>query len=537
MTANQSVTRVQLAAGNLVYTPRADDSGSDYTDFLFLVSGSSEESSFAYKMTIDVTAVNDPATGAPTISGTPEVGETLTASTASIADPDGLTGSFTYQWLQVDSDGTSNPTNIMGATSNTYTLTTSEVGKTVQVEVSFTDSGGGEEERVSTAYPSSGTVVAAPTVNTAPTASDSTVTATEDETYTFLADNFNYSDSDDDPLVSVKITGLPAAGTGALKIGSRTISATDLPKTVSATELTDGELNYEPTTNQNGAGYASFRFKVNDGTVDSTAEYTMTIDVTSVNDPAFADASIMGTAQVGETLSASADIFDLIDGNPDPSTYTYQWKRYAADGNAFEADIGSDSNMYTLATSEAGKTVKVEVGFTDGDGNYETKLSDAYPSSGTVLAAPVRPTAADGSVTTMEEVEYTFTVGNFNYAAGNANSLVSVIITESPADTEDELALDGIQIIVTGGSVPVTVSVDRLTAGELKYRPPSGANGTSFKFKVNDGTSDSTEYTMTITVTQMNEPTNTPPTASSGTVTTDEDTELYFRCYRLRLPG
>ena len=204
VTANQSVTRDQLAAGSLVYTPRADNSGSDYTDFLFLVSGSSEESSFAYKMTIDVTAVNDPATGAPTISGTPEVGETLTASTASIADPDGLTGSFTYQWLQVDSDGTSNPTNIMGATSNTYTLTTSEVGKTVQVEVSFTDSGGGEEERVSTAFPSSGTVVAAPTVNTAPTASDSTVTATEDETYTFLADNFNYSDSDNDALARIE---------------------------------------------------------------------------------------------------------------------------------------------------------------------------------------------------------------------------------------------------------------------------------------------------------------------------------------------
>ena len=320
VTANQSVTRDQLAAGSLEYTPRADDSGSDYTDFLFLVSGSSEESSFAYKMTIDVTAVNDPATGAPTIGGTPEVGETLTASTASIADPDGLTGSFTYQWLQVDSDGTSNPTNIMGATSNTYTLTTSEVGKTVQVEVSFTDSGGGEEERVSTAFPSSGTVVAAPTVNTAPTASNSTVTATEDETYTFLAENFNYSDSDDDPLAELKITRLPASGKGTLKIGSRTIRATDLPKTVTATALTEGPLTYTPPGNQNGAGYASFRFKVNDGTVDSTAEYTMTIDVTSVNDLANAEASIIGTAQVGETLTASLFAQDSTDGGINPNS-------------------------------------------------------------------------------------------------------------------------------------------------------------------------------------------------------------------------
>ena len=35
----------------------------------------------------------------------------------------------------------------------------------------------------------------------------------------------------------------------------------------------------------------------------------------------------------------------------------------------------------------------------------------------------------------MEDTDYTFTAANFNYAAGNANSLVSVIITESPADT------------------------------------------------------------------------------------------------------
>ena len=251
----------------------------------------------------------------------------------------------------------------------------------------------------------------------------------------------------------------------------------------------------------------------------------------------FAEASIDGTAQVGETLSASADIFDLIDGNPDLSTYTYQWKRYAADGIAFEADIGSDSNMYTLATSEAGKTVRVEVGFTDDDGNYETELSDAYPSNGTVLAAPVRPTAADGAVTTMEGVDYTFTAANFNYASGNANSLVSVIITEAPAELADELVLNGSQITTTLAIELRTVSKADLDAGKLTFTPSPDGNGTSFKFKVNDGTSDSTEYTMTITVTRMNEPTNTPPTASNGSVTTDEDTELYFRCHQLRLPG
>ena len=46
---------------------------------------------------------NTQATGAPTIGGTAQVGETLTADTSGIADADGLTNvSFAYQWL---SDG------------------------------------------------------------------------------------------------------------------------------------------------------------------------------------------------------------------------------------------------------------------------------------------------------------------------------------------------------------------------------------------------------------------------------------------------
>ena len=59
---------------------------------------------------------NSAATGAPTVSGTTQVGETLTAVTSGISDADGLAGaSFTYQWLADDTD-------ITDATGSTYTL-------------------------------------------------------------------------------------------------------------------------------------------------------------------------------------------------------------------------------------------------------------------------------------------------------------------------------------------------------------------------------------------------------------------------------
>ena len=88
-------------------------------------------------------ATDAPATGAPTISGTAQVGETLTASTSGISDADGLTNAtFSYQW--VSNDGSSD-TDISGATSSTYTLVAADEGKTIKVKVSFTDDAGNEE--------------------------------------------------------------------------------------------------------------------------------------------------------------------------------------------------------------------------------------------------------------------------------------------------------------------------------------------------------------------------------------------------------
>ena len=88
---------------------------------------------------------NSPATGAPTISGTAQVGETLTANTSGIADADGLANAtFSYQWLADDSD-------ISGATNATYTLTDSEESKAVKVQVSFTDDEGNSETLTSAA--------------------------------------------------------------------------------------------------------------------------------------------------------------------------------------------------------------------------------------------------------------------------------------------------------------------------------------------------------------------------------------------------
>ncbi len=101
---------------------------------------------------------NSAATGSPTISGRAQVGQTLTVSTAGIADTDGLTNAlYTYQW--VANDGTSD-SDIADATASAYTLTAGDVGKTIKVKVTFTDGGGNEETLTSAATAAVGVVVA-----------------------------------------------------------------------------------------------------------------------------------------------------------------------------------------------------------------------------------------------------------------------------------------------------------------------------------------------------------------------------------------
>ena len=181
-------------------------------------------------------------------------------------------------------------------------------------------------------------------VNDPPTAAHGTVTPNEDTDHTFTATDFGYLDSEDNPLASVKITGLPAAG--ELTLDGTAIADTDLPKTVPAADLTANKLKYSPPADANGTGYASFTFKVNDGTADSAAQYTMTINVTAVNDPATGAPAISGTAQVGQTLTASTT--GIADPDGLPGTFTYQWIRVDANGTSNPTNIGLDSSAYTL---------------------------------------------------------------------------------------------------------------------------------------------------------------------------------------------
>ena len=130
MTYQSTVRRVTLVAAILVAIASA----------LFLVALFGKGVPLA-----QASADNTPATGAPTIIGTAQVGETLTADTTGIADADGLTNvAYNYQWLADDTD-------IAGATGGTYVINPWVVDTFIKVRVSFADDARNPEARTSAA--------------------------------------------------------------------------------------------------------------------------------------------------------------------------------------------------------------------------------------------------------------------------------------------------------------------------------------------------------------------------------------------------
>ena len=76
---------------------------------------------------------------------------------------------------------------------------------------------------------------------------------------------------------------------------------------------------------------------------------------------------------------------------------TYKWQRFAANGTTLETDsIGTDAT-YTLTDTDATKTLKVVVSFTDDANNSEAPLTSAATSAITASASCATPTYVGGA--------------------------------------------------------------------------------------------------------------------------------------------
>lgn len=340
-----------------------------------------------------VNTLNNPATGALTISGTAQVGQPLTASTSGISDDDGLTGVvYSYQWTRVDADGSSNPTDI-GADSDTYTLVADDVGRKARVKVNFTDDAGNDEEVTSDAYPMSGTVVALP-VNSPPVFTDGenttrsineTVGDATTQTADDIGDPVTATDSDSDTLTYT------LEGTDAAKF--TIISTTGQIKT-KAGERYDYETK---------ASY-SVKVKVDDSR-SGTDTITVIINVVDVDDTWL----VRNTEQVQDSTpqaavpGAPADLtavggdseVTLIWNDPDEGASGIIHYEYKVDNGPW-ISTGGKSTSYTVTGIDNGETYTFRVRAVNATGpGAESEPVTATPAA-TVPGPPLNLSLAPG---------------------------------------------------------------------------------------------------------------------------------------------
>ena len=359
-------------------------------------------------------------------------------------------------------------------------------------------------------------------VNDAPTSANGRVRTEEDSSYDFRTDDFTYADIDNDVLAGIRIVTVPGATKGELRLDGAVVSAGDR---VSKSQLDDGDLSYVPPANGNGDDFASFTFKVNDGTVDSADTYTMRIDVGVVNDlPSGGSSRVTTEEDTSYTFRLGNFHYN------DEESEVLRAVKIESVPESGKGELVLDGNLVSAGDSvsraelDGGKLVYVppENGYGITYASFTFKVNDGtadseqtYTMGIDVVAVNDLPTSGNSRLRTEEDSSYELRTSDISYEDPDGDILSSVKILTVPVEERGELRLDG--SLVRGGD---SVSKAELDGGKLIYVPPSNRNGValaSFTFKVNDGREDSADtYTVLIDVTSVND----VPTASVSRVIT-----------------
>jgi Subtilase family len=328
--AGASSQAYQLASADVGATVRVKVTGSNVVGSGAAVSAATGTITAAPDVAASVTSV--------ALGGTARDGQTLTA-TATTGGSAPVTKS--YVWAR-STDGNT-WTAITGASSSSYTLGSADVGGTVKVTVSASNSLGS-----GSASATSGTVLAA-----APAATGTPmISGTVREGHALNVSNGSFSGTA--PLSygyqwrrnAIDISGASGA--------SYTLISTDIGATISVL-----------VTASNSAGSDSA--SASGGTVEQAAPLNTQAP------------SLSGTSQVDQTLSVSTGTW-----SGDPANYSYLWYRSVA-GGTWTPISGATGATYTLSGADETKTVKAAV--TASNGSDSARADSA--ASATVQTAPI----------------------------------------------------------------------------------------------------------------------------------------------------
>ncbi|MGI9517877.1 MAG: tandem-95 repeat protein, partial [Pirellulaceae bacterium] len=339
-------------------------------------------------------------------------------------------------------------------------------------------------------------------VNDQPNGFDNTVSANEDTDHVFDPADFSWTDNEGHGLSAVVITSLPGTGTLYLDINGdgvadtgELISASD---SVSMTDIAAGRLKFKPLANENGAGYTSFTFQIQDdggtsngGNDTDSSPNTMTIDVTPVN-----DAPVLSNngASLGEGGTENIDAAELAATDQDNSALQLVYTVTTSPGNGFLALASAPTTPVTTFTQsdiDGGQLIYVHDGTETTTDSFIFDLTDGNGATVSAQQFDLTIAASNDAPTALGDT----------FAVNEDTPLVAGSVLANDTDP------DSGALTATLVSGPTNAGTFNLNAdGTFNYVPLSNYFGTdTFQYRADDGSAESNTVTVTIHVAPVND--------------------------------
>ena len=354
------------------------------------------------------------------------------------------------------------------------------------------------------------------TGNAGPTADDQTVTATEDEDKTITLTG---SDDDGDNL-SYTIVTLPSNGT-LYQTSDGSTRGDEIDETGTAVSDGSNRVIYVSASNGNGNSYGNFTFKVNDGTVDSESG-AVTVNVTAVNDAPTISSNPSITTNEDVQYTYSLSNFNYADDDNDAISLVKitglesTGILYLDADNDDTYDSGEDitDEQEVTASNISNGHLRFSPISNENGSSYTTftfKVSDGtvYSSSGGTMTINV--TAVDDAPTVANEISNV----TVDEDANNTTIDLSSVFTD--VDNNDNNISKAITGNSPSGKVTTSISGNSLT---LDYEENKNGAVTITVTGTSNGLTVTEAFAVTINAV------NDKPSASSQTVTVNEDTEV-----------
>ncbi len=353
--------------------------------------------------------------------------------------------------------------------------------------------------------------------NTAPTADHKTVDTDESVNYAFKKGDFNFEDNDNHRLNHVKITSLPDTGEGTLSLGGADITSS--PIQVTADQLDDHDLKYNPPTNTSSRVFTRFKFKVSDGYEDSSSDYTFTLKNVGP--------TIVGPTEVtvDEKKSTISEI-GIYPVTAPLGPLTTNYKMLGVDAEDFEVTIvgpldNQELYVYFLESPDAENPVD-----DNGDNIYEFTLEVDSNDLTDTLDTTV-------TVTDVNEFEPTVTGDtNIDYAENGMDAIETYMIDDQDASaTASNLTLELTGVDADKFSYSRTNNTNDTVTAVLNFKdapdfetPTDNGGDNNYEVSLSASDGSKTEVLdITVTVTDVNDP---PPDAPTGLRTEAGDTQV-----------